>query len=300
MTSLPMNTLLPMVPFSHGEDFKGFGLRDQSLQRALDPFLSVDHFWMRQPTFAPHPHAGFSAVTYLFDDSQTAFVNRDSLGNQVEIAPGDLHWTRAASGLMHEEVPRQPGLAAHGLQIFVNLASSEKNSTPQVHRLARAEMPRLDWPGGHGQLVFGRYGDQASPLIPESHATMLDITIASNATIEIAIPQQRNVFLMVVSGAVVAGDNAGDNAQALTTTLGGAVATTTEEATLTVRGGSQDSQIVVFMGEPLAEPVVWAGPFVMNTNAEVIEAKRRFASGAMGTMDNIRSLQPLPSPPTRA
>jgi redox-sensitive bicupin YhaK (pirin superfamily) len=290
MTSLPMNTLLPMVPFSHGEDFKGFGLRDQSLQRALDPFLSVDHFWMRQPTFAPHPHAGFSAVTYLFDDSQTAFVNRDSLGNQVEIAPGDLHWTRAASGLMHEEVPRQPGLAAHGLQIFVNLASSEKNSTPQVHRLALAEMPRLDWPGGHGQLVFGRYGDQASPLIPESHATMLDITIASNATLEIAIPQQRNVFLMVVSGAVVAGDNA----QALTTALGGAVATTTDEATLTVRGGSQVSQIVVFMGEPLAEPVFWGGPFVMNTNAEVIEAKRRFASGAMG------SLQPLVASSTRS
>jgi redox-sensitive bicupin YhaK (pirin superfamily) len=290
MKSLSITTPLPMAAFSHGPDFEGFGLRDTSIQVSLDPFLSVDHFWMRQPTFAPHPHAGFSAVTYLFDDSQTSFVNRDSLGGQIDIAPGALHWTRAASGLMHEEVPSQPGQAAHGLQIFVNLAASAKNSTPEVHHVEPAHMPVLDWPQAQGRLVFGRYREHASQLVPESNATLLDISLEANATIELAVPAQRNVFLLVVSGSA----RAGQTLQPLSTALGGAASTTTDAATLTVMGGAQGSRIAVFLGSPLREPVAWGGPFVMNTQAQLIDARQRFTRGAMGR------LQPLAAPATRS
>jgi redox-sensitive bicupin YhaK (pirin superfamily) len=154
--ALSLNTLLPMQAFAHGDGFRGFGLRDPRLQTSLDPFLSVDHFWMSQPTFAPHPHAGFNAVTYLFEDSQTSFINRDSLGHQVEIAPGDLHWTQAGAGLMHEELPRDMGRAAHGLQIFVNLPAAAKHAPPQVHHVDAADMPTGD-DGGAFAAGLGRH-----------------------------------------------------------------------------------------------------------------------------------------------
>jgi len=79
--------------------------------------------YMRAPIFPPHPHTGFSAVTYMFEDSAGSFQNRDSLGDRALIHPGDLHWTQAGSGLMYEEVPSLPGTLCHGAQIFVNLAA---------------------------------------------------------------------------------------------------------------------------------------------------------------------------------
>ncbi|WP_088318155.1 pirin family protein [Kineosporia sp. R_H_3] len=80
----------------------------------LDPFLSITDFRMSRPTFAPHPHAGFSAVTYMFRDSAGSFRNRDSLGDVSLIGPGDLHWTQAARGMMHEEIPTSPVRSATG------------------------------------------------------------------------------------------------------------------------------------------------------------------------------------------
>ena len=85
------------------------------LGASLDPFLMCDCFWMAQPFFPPHPHAGFSAVTYMLPESDGGFVNRDSLGHRNLIRPGALHWTEAARGVMHEEVPITPGLSCQGL-----------------------------------------------------------------------------------------------------------------------------------------------------------------------------------------
>jgi redox-sensitive bicupin YhaK (pirin superfamily) len=99
---------------------------------SLDPFMMVDHFVMDEPTFMPHPHAGFSAVTYLFEDSEGGIANRDSLGHALHIAPGGLLWTQAGSGVLHEELPVQRGLGTHGLQIFVNSAIAHKDKPAQV------------------------------------------------------------------------------------------------------------------------------------------------------------------------
>ncbi|MFB2920991.1 MULTISPECIES: pirin family protein [Aerosakkonema] len=108
-----------MTEQSHRNGFSDYNLHDQ-LGVSLDPFLNLVDFHMSQPTFKPHPHAGFSAVTYMFEDSEGAFINRDSLGDRSRIAPGDLHWTQAGSGMLHEEVPERAGVDCHGLQMFVN------------------------------------------------------------------------------------------------------------------------------------------------------------------------------------
>jgi len=118
------------------------------LQRDIefDPYVQVDHFWMSRATFPPHPHAGFSAITLLFEDSEGkfkrslrwaqilmcyriaigSFTNRDSLGTNMLIHPGDTHWTVAGKGVVHEEIPVKEGVPSHGLQIFCNLPSKLK------------------------------------------------------------------------------------------------------------------------------------------------------------------------------
>src|SRR5437773_2520808 len=104
-------------------------------QLPLDPFLGIDCFTMRVPRSPPHPHAGFCALTYLFDDAEGGLVARDSLGHTTRLEPGDLAWTTAGRGLVHEEVPASPDRAARGLQIFVNLPAELKRVPPRVLHL---------------------------------------------------------------------------------------------------------------------------------------------------------------------
>lgn len=122
--------------------FSSYGLRAGG-PIELDPFLNLDDFTMSQPTFPPHPHAGFSAITYMFEDSPGAFVNRDSLGDRSLIEPGAFHWTQAARGMMHEEVPEHPGVRCHGLQMFVNLREVDKLADLGRSTSRRAMSPRF-------------------------------------------------------------------------------------------------------------------------------------------------------------
>ena len=134
-----------------GTGFTSYGLRTTP-DFPLDPFINLDDFRMSEPTFPPHPHAGFSAVTYMFEDSAGAFTNRDSLGDHSRIGPGSLHWTQAAAGMMHEEIPEQRGLVCHGLQMFVNLRSDHKNAAPRAFHVDAAAVPE---PGGWSPFLTG-------------------------------------------------------------------------------------------------------------------------------------------------
>jgi redox-sensitive bicupin YhaK (pirin superfamily) len=90
----------------------------------LDPFLTFDEFHMSRPVFPPHPQAGFSVFTYVFEDSQGAIINRDSYSDHSRIAPSGLHWIQAGRGAQHEENPERPYQDTHGLQFWVNHSSA--------------------------------------------------------------------------------------------------------------------------------------------------------------------------------
>src|SRR5271166_989425 len=94
------------------------------------PIAVLDDFRVRGRPFAPHPHAGFSAVTYVFEDLKSGLRSRDSLGNDVIVGPGGIVWTETGSGVMHEEQPANPDGELHGLQIFVNLSAKNKLTSP--------------------------------------------------------------------------------------------------------------------------------------------------------------------------
>lgn len=129
---------------THGRTFAAARIDMKRLAGFTSPLVGVDHFWMSGPTFAPHPHAGFAAITYVFDDSEGGMRNRDSLGHDFVAGPGDLIWTQAGAGVIHDELPDAPGKTVHGLQIFVN--SSEKHKSlaslaPQVRHIRSVEVP---------------------------------------------------------------------------------------------------------------------------------------------------------------
>ncbi|MBL8956387.1 MAG: pirin family protein, partial [Myxococcaceae bacterium] len=187
-------------------DFYSWSLRGQLAGEALDPFLNLDDFHMSQPTFPPHPHAGFSAVTYLFEDSAGSFVNRDSRGNRQRIGPGALHWTEAASGIIHEEVPVVRGVDCHGLQMFVNLPVARHRAEPRALHLEANDVQVLaPAEGVRVRVLAGAAGGVRSSLDVVPSVTFLDVQLKPGAVFELPVLEGHTAFVMGVSGRGLAG-----------------------------------------------------------------------------------------------
>lgn len=240
--------------------------------RTLDPFVLVDHFRLAQPVFAPHPHAGFSAVSYLFEDSEDGLHNRTSLGEENFIAPGSLQWFQAGSGALHDEAPRTPGRVAHGLQLFVNSAAVNKNAAPASFSRASDEMAVVEQDGARVRVVLGDFGGHSAHVGAHTPVTILDVRLQPGASLDVPLPSRQAAFAIVVAGAL-AGTTA-DGAHALRF---GA-----ESDRLRLQAGAAGVHLVLLAGAPIDEPMAARGPFIGNTPADVTEMIRRFQRGAMG------------------
>jgi redox-sensitive bicupin YhaK (pirin superfamily) len=237
---------------------------------------------MPQPFFPPHPHAGFSVMTYMFPDSPGAFMNRDSLGDHSRIEPGALHWTQAARGVQHEEVPEVPGRECHGLQMWVNLAAQHKHADPGAAHVDAADVPELrPAPGVLLRVVAGRYGEAWAGYETLTEFTLLDVYLEPGAALLHRLPAGDNAFLMAIDGdGVVVGEDGltaiGEHSVALFDHSGEQVS---------VQAGEQPFHFLLAHGRPLGEPVVFGGPFVMNTPEQISAARERFARGEMGRLE---------------
>jgi redox-sensitive bicupin YhaK (pirin superfamily) len=281
MSTLPIHARLSVQKLSHGSGFQAFGIR--APVELTDPFLMVDHYRMSQPTFGPHPHAGFSAVTYMFDDAETGFHNRDSRGDDSMILPGDTHWTIAGAGVVHDEVPIVPGKVAHGLQMFVNLAAHKKWMPPAALHTSAAQRPTHTQAGGaQVRVALGQYDDGQTQLAPAAaqptEATVLDIQLAAGHAFAYPVPAGHTAFMLGVSGALACDDQA--------IAAGQAVAFARIGGELRIQAVT-DAQFAVFLGAPLGEPVVQHGPFAMSTQADIAQVIHDYQAGRMGR------LQPL-------
>lgn len=245
---------------------------------ALDPFLAITDFHMSQPTFAPHPHAGFSAVTYMFRDSAGSFRNRDSLGDVSLIGPGDLHWTQAASGMLHEEIPVEPGLDCHGLQLFVNLRASDKHAAPRAFHVSAEEVPMVEPTTGVAvRVVVGAAFDVASPLTGLlTSVTLLDIELQPQARVAVPVAAKDHAVMLLVEGSIEAGG------AALQRPAVAALPGPGEHLDLTA--GPTGATLLLLSGTPIAEPVLFGGPFCMTNEADLADARERFGRGEMGRL----------------
>jgi redox-sensitive bicupin YhaK (pirin superfamily) len=276
MTVRSVTSIVHVPHHQMSPSFGSYGLRSSS-DIALDPFISIDHFRMSAPTFPPHPHAGFSAVTYMLPDSQGAFVNRDSLGDQSLIEPGALHWTQAARGMMHEEVPQQSGTECHGLQIFVNLRSADKHKTPHAFHVASDQVPVFENDGVRVRVLAGEFAAKASPLTSLlTPVSLFDVSLVDGKSVEIPFASSHNVFVLVLGGVAQIGANQ--------VVANSAVGFNRDGDAIVLTGSKGGAHIVVAAGNPISEPLVFGGPFAMNTRAEVVDAQQRFQRGEMGRL----------------
>ncbi|MDF3069578.1 MAG: nuclease [Polyangiaceae bacterium] len=244
----------------------------------LDPILTVDHFKMRQPVFAPHPHAGFSAVTYLFEDSEGAFVNRDSLGHRLLAQPGAVIWTVTGRGVIHEEYPHEPGKLSHGLQVFVNLAATEKLQPPRVLFANGQDVPVLEQNGVRARVLAGMTANVRSAFEAPSDLTFLDVRLGAGAGFQHALALEANVFVYVIEGELLIEDSA------RTIRSGDAASFNKDGESVFVRAGSSGARFVLFAGRPLQERIVAQGPFIMNSEEQITEALQRYQAGDMGQL----------------
>lgn len=272
------------------------------VQALIDPFLGVDVFDMPHPFFLPHPHGGMSAVTVLLAHSPGGVVNRDSRGDHSTIAPGDLHWTQAGRGIVHEETPSQPGQSALGLQVFVNMARAHKQAEAAVFKVARADMPVWQPPGARVTVVAGALDGLnalASPIAAQpdwlTRVDILDIRLQPGAALWLPLAAHKNGFLLVLSGAVqVAGQDAGQAGhqahahQAVVLQPAPALAPTEAggpPGRLHLQAGGEGAHLVLMAGVPLREPVVPHGPFVGNTRDDIVAYIGAYQAGRMGSLE---------------
>ena len=256
----------------------------------LDPFIMMDQ--MGEVDYAPgepkgtpwHPHRGFETVTYIIDG---VFDHQDSHGGGGSITNGDTQWMTAGSGLLHIETPPewlvQQGGLFHGIQLWVNLPRSAKLNDPKYQDIGSGEV-RLVTSADGGALVrviAGSVGGYDGPGSTFTDMTLLHATVEPGARLDLPWDPEYNALVYVLNGDGTVG------ADQRPIHLGqAAVFGAGDYVTLTAaprqESRSPKLDVSVLGGRPIREPLAWAGPFVMNTKAEVMQAYEDFQRGHFG------------------
>ena len=256
----------------------------------LDPFIHMDQ--MGEVEYAPgepkgtpwHPHRGFETVTYMIDG---LLDHHDSNGGGGSITDGDTQWMTAGSGLLHIEAPPewlvQKGGLFHGVQLWVNLPREQKMTAPRYQDLRAGQVGLITSPDA-GALVRIIAGDVAGQLGPGSTHTpmaMVHATLAPTASLDLPWRREFNALVYVLSGEGTVGAERRPIRTGNLAVLGGG------DFVSLAAGRSQEARtpdldVLVIGGRPIREPLAWAGPFVMNTKAEVLAAFEDFQAGRLG------------------
>ncbi len=270
--------LSPVISPAMHSDGAGFSVHSITLHSLVDqacPVTTLDDFRVSGSPFGPHPHAGFSAVTYVLRDSPGSLRSRDSLGHDIVVGPGGIVWTEAARGLLHHEMPAQPGVELHGLQFFVNLHAHHKLSNPRVLWLDGGDVPV--WRNDTGdcvRVVVGNFSNAVSPLAPAEPFTLLDIELNHRISLT-ASPDDYGVVYLMSGDALLSADGvqlALGQSQAVVLKGSGALR-------FSARGAAR---LIYLSGSRIDEPQVAVGPFIMNSEQQIKEAVSRYRSGEMG------------------
>ncbi len=255
--------------------------------RKLDPFLLLDYHppYEYAPTEHPrgvgvHPHRGFETVTLAWEGS---VAHHDSAGGGGVIGPGDAQWMTAASGILHKEYHEEHfarrGGRFHMAQLWVNLPRAHKMAEPRYQPITGAEFGESTLPNGAGvvRVLAGEYRGVRGPAKTWSPIGVFDVRLNAEGTADFDIPSRWNAGLLVMDGDVtINGEKASRHDFVV-------FANTGEEVRIEARS---EAHLLILSGEPIAEPIVQYGPFVMNTKAEILEAFEDFNAGKFGHLDD--------------
>ena len=238
----------------------------------LDPFFLFDHFGSENPDdyvagFPMHPHRGIETVTYMLDGSVS---HRDSLGNEGTIGAGDVQWMTAGSGIMHEEMPHVGPKRLDGFQIWVNLPRKLKMTTPRYQDVPSAKIPEVAAPGGAKVRVIAGAVDGKEGAVREIYAqpSYLDVALPAGGSFEQPVPRGHTAIVYTFRGEVQVGGAPGRG----TTVPSPRLAILGDGDVVRAHAGNGPARFLLLSAQPLGEPAVRYGPFVMNTEDEIRQA----------------------------
>lgn len=253
----------------------------------FSPFLLLD--FMAHEEYKPsdgerrgvgeHPHRGFETVTILH---QGEVEHRDSAGHAGKIGPGDVQWMTAASGVVHEEKHSaaftKKGGVLEGVQLWVNLPARHKMSKPKYQDLTKASIPEVAIPGGAGtvRVIAGEYEGKKGPAATFTPIQLWDLTLKGGHAVDFKLADGHTLALLNFDGEISINGKKklGPSELALFDRQG-------ETITLSA---AKDTALLLMSGEPILEPIVGYGPFVMNSHAEIGQAIQDYQSGKMGSL----------------
>ncbi len=270
----------------------GFPVRSlfsyQSHGQPLSPFLLLDYAGPADFTPAgrprgvgQHPHRGFETVTLVY---QGEVAHRDSTGQGGVIGPGDVQWMTAGAGILHEEFHSEAFTQAGGTlemaQLWVNLPAKDKRAAPAYQAILAQDIPTVALPGNAGTLrvIAGEYRGQAGPARTFTPMQVWDLRLAQGGASDLALPEGWSAALAVLHGSVTlnGGTAVGVAQLAVLDSAGQGVAVEADN----------DAVVLLLSGEPIDEPIVGYGPFVMNSQEEIAQAIADFNNGRFGQMTN--------------
>jgi len=251
----------------------------------FDPFLLLDYAGPHEFSASSgkrgvdvHPHKGFETVTILY---QGELAHRDSSGGSGRLGPGDVQWMTAGNGIVHEEYHSEEFTREGGtlemVQLWVNLAAKDKPTPAKYQDLRDKQFPRVELEGGAGtaRVIAGQFGDTQGAASTFSPINVWDLELKAGKRAALKVPIGHTTVLIVQKGNEMVNESPMEAVELALFDR--------EGDSISIDSGT-DAQVLVLTGEPLGEPVVGQGPFVMNSNEEIHEAIRDYQAGKMGTL----------------
>lgn len=244
--------------------------------KQYDPFLFMAEDWFQQGTFDFHPHRGIETVTFIIEGK---LKHEDNYGGYGVLEPGDVQWMTAGRGIIHSEDPL-PGETVHSLQLWVNIPRSAKMAEPRYQDMKAANTPVRSEPGATVRVFSGASGDVKSATLNHIPVTYVEIVMEAGASLSQDLPAGYNGFIYVLEGKGRFGEDSTSGSERQVLWLGPAG----EDADLSEITIEADEPLraLLIAGQPIHEPVVAYGPFVMNTDEEIEQAFEDYRSGKFG------------------
>jgi redox-sensitive bicupin YhaK (pirin superfamily) len=266
------------MPASDGAGVRLTRLIGQPALEALDPFLLLDEFKSDRPEdyvagFPDHPHRGFETVTYMLAGRMR---HSDSDGHSGVIEAGGVQWMTAGRGIVHSEMPEQEDGLLWGFQLWINLPAAQKMREPAYQEFGRDRIPEETREGGARVRVIAGVtaAGTAGPVAGITTAPRyLDVAVPAATVFEEAVPETANAFVYVYEGEAAVGESR---------LAAGSLGVLGPGDAVRLLGGERGGRLLLLAATPLDEPVARAGPFVMNTREELIQAFSDMQAGRLG------------------
>jgi quercetin 2,3-dioxygenase len=274
-------------PHMVGDGFKVKPYISRDMWKDVSPFLMLDYIqpWNLLPTQHPrgvdvHPHKGFETVSILWEG---ALAHEDSSGGKGKIFAGDVQWMTAGSGILHKEFHEEEfskkGGVLHGAQLWVNLPSQHKNTAPSYQDIHATEIPEvmLDDEKVKVRVLAGTFNNTSAKTKTFTRINIFDVYAQADSEFTINLPEADNTSILVLNGTVHINDQE-------VAREGDIVVFETTGDHITIHTNN-DTHLLVLSGEPINEPIAAYGPFVMNTQKEIMDAVNDYNAGKFGVLN---------------